>query len=72
MNAANEEAVQAFIDERISLSDVPLVIESVMNQHETAAVTDLDSVLSADRGARATAQASIRHFAENSRAKSVA
>jgi 1-deoxy-D-xylulose-5-phosphate reductoisomerase len=72
MNAANEEAVQAFIDERISLSDVPLVIESVMNQHETAAASDLNSVLSADRSARATAQASIAHLAENSRVKSVA
>src|SRR5438876_11816333 len=26
MNAANEEAVHAFIDERISLSDIPLII----------------------------------------------
>jgi 1-deoxy-D-xylulose-5-phosphate reductoisomerase len=72
MNAANEEAVQAFIDERISLSDVPVVIESVMNQHETAAASDLDSILKADRSARTTAQTSIAHFAENSRAKSVA
>ena len=72
MNAANEEAVQAFIDERISLSDVPLVIEGVMNQHEAAAASDLESVLGADRSARAMAQASIANLAENSRAKSVA
>src|SRR6476469_9181681 len=31
MNAANEAAVQAFIDERISLTDIPLVIEAVMD-----------------------------------------
>jgi 1-deoxy-D-xylulose-5-phosphate reductoisomerase len=72
MNAANEEAVQAFIDERISLSDVPLVIENVMDQHETVKASDLDAVLGADRDARATARASIAHLAENSRAKSVA
>ena len=72
MNAANEEAVQAFIDERISLSDIPTVIESVMDQHETSAVKDLDSVLSADRGARTTAQAAIAKLEGNSRAKSVA
>ncbi len=33
MNAANEEAVRAFIDERICLTDIPRVIQSVMDQH---------------------------------------
>lgn len=66
MNAANEEAVQAFIDERISLGDIPLVIESVMNQHETSAVSDLESVLVADRAARGTAQTAIAQLAGNS------
>src|SRR3989441_1570444 len=35
MNAANEEAVHAFIDERIALPDIPRVIEKVMNDHST-------------------------------------
>src|SRR6266567_3929283 len=35
MNAANEEAVQAFIEERISLTDIPRVIEAVMDVHST-------------------------------------
>src|SRR6266446_9355294 len=56
MNAANEEAVQAFIDERMSLADIPLVIESVMDQHQTSAVSNLDAVLEADRSARVAAQ----------------
>jgi 1-deoxy-D-xylulose-5-phosphate reductoisomerase len=72
MNAANEEAVQGFIDERISLSDIPLIIESVMDQHQTSAVKDLDSVLIADRAGRGSAQAAIALLAGNSRAKSVA
>src|SRR5216683_2562848 len=59
MNAANEEAVQAFIDEQMSLADIPLVIESVMDQHPTSAVKDLDSVLDADRSARSAAQTTI-------------
>src|SRR5216683_1047228 len=59
MNAANEEAVQAFIDERMSLADIPLVIESVLDQHRTSAVKDLDSVLDADRAARSAAQTTI-------------
>src|SRR5207248_9368720 len=59
MNAANEEAVHAFIDEQISLPDIPQIIERVMNQHRTSAVKDLDTVLAADRSARVVAQAAI-------------
>lgn len=72
MNAANEEAVQAFIDERMSLADIPLVIESVMDQHQVSAVKDLDAVLEADRDSRALAQTSIAHLARESRVTSVA
>jgi len=72
MNAANEEAVQAFIDERIALSDIPLVIESVMDQHRPLAVKDLESVLNADRAGRTLAQTAIASLAPESRAKSVA
>jgi 1-deoxy-D-xylulose 5-phosphate reductoisomerase len=32
MNAANEEAVQAFIDGRLSLTEIPHIIEGVMNK----------------------------------------
>src|SRR5436190_20270717 len=48
MNAANEEAVNAFIQERIAFSDIPRVIEDVMNHHQTTPVTDLETVLAAD------------------------
>jgi 1-deoxy-D-xylulose-5-phosphate reductoisomerase len=60
MNAANEEAVRAFIDERIALSDIPSVIERVMNDHETLPAETLDAVLSADRAARKAAQSIIQ------------
>src|SRR6184192_3078192 len=59
MNAANEEAVHAFIDERITLPDIPKVIEEVMNRHETAPVADLESVLQADRNSRVMARSAI-------------
>lgn len=59
MNAANEEAVQAFLEERISLSDIPLVIEMVMDKHQTAPVLALNDVLSADRSARESARTTI-------------
>jgi 1-deoxy-D-xylulose-5-phosphate reductoisomerase len=67
MNAANEEAVHAFIDERIALSDIPRVIEDVMNRHETAPVADLESVLQADRNSRVAAQTAIGNLAANAR-----
>jgi 1-deoxy-D-xylulose-5-phosphate reductoisomerase len=59
MNAANEEAVQAFIDERVLFSDIPAVIQSVMDGHQTSEVRDLAGVLSADRNARTSARAAI-------------
>jgi 1-deoxy-D-xylulose-5-phosphate reductoisomerase len=59
MNAANETAVQAFLDERICLSDIPRVIEAVMNDHEPRPVINLDIVLDTDRDARREAAAVI-------------
>jgi len=59
MNAANEEAVHAFIDERIALSDIPRVIESVMSRHQTHPATNLEAVLDADQTARAAAASII-------------
>jgi 1-deoxy-D-xylulose-5-phosphate reductoisomerase len=59
MNAANEEAVRAFIDERICLTDIPRVIEAVMDNHSTQALADLDTVLETDRLARLSAIAEI-------------
>ena len=59
MNAANEEAVQAFLDERILFSAIPKVIQTVMDGHDNSEVKDLDAVLSADRGARVAAKAAI-------------
>src|SRR6266849_6404436 len=51
MNAANEVAVQAFIDERISLTDIPFVIEAVMDPHNLQPASDLAAVLEADEQA---------------------
>jgi 1-deoxy-D-xylulose-5-phosphate reductoisomerase len=67
MNAANEEAVHAFIDERIGFSEIPKIIEEVMDKHETAPVTDLESVLKADRGARELASDVIRKLTSDAR-----
>jgi len=72
LNAANEEAVQAFIEERISFSDIPQVIETVMDGHRTSDVTNLDDVVDADRSARAAAQAAIKQLSREVRVTGVA
>ena len=59
MNAANEVAVPAFLDERICLTDIPRVIEAVMNAHTVEPVTSLEAVLEADRWARVAAAAEV-------------
>jgi 1-deoxy-D-xylulose-5-phosphate reductoisomerase len=63
MNAANEEAVQAFIEERICLTDIPRVIEAVMDGHQTKAVSELSVVLEADGSARVLAKNEIQKLA---------
>jgi 1-deoxy-D-xylulose-5-phosphate reductoisomerase len=64
MNAANEEAVQAFIEERISLTDIPLVIEAVMDCHHTQPATQLAAILEADESARLSAANEIQKLAK--------
>jgi 1-deoxy-D-xylulose-5-phosphate reductoisomerase len=60
MNAANETAVQSFIDERICLTDIPLVIERVMERHRPQPATQLTTILDADRSARLAAADEIQ------------
>ena len=59
MNAANEEAVKAFIEERICLTEIPQVIEAVMNQHSNEDALDIETILEADRSARKAATLEI-------------
>jgi 1-deoxy-D-xylulose-5-phosphate reductoisomerase len=63
LNAANEEAVQAFIDGRISLTDIPRVIEAVMENHSWQKLADLDTVLDTDRASRKSAIIEIEKLA---------
>ena len=52
LNAANEIAVQAFLDDKIRLSEIPKIIESVMNEHESKPATSLEIILETDASAR--------------------
>jgi 1-deoxy-D-xylulose-5-phosphate reductoisomerase len=65
MNAANEEAVGAFIEERIGLTEVPHVIEAVMNGHSNQPALEIETILEADRYARLAALSEIEKLEKN-------
>ena len=56
LNAANEVAVAAFLDNRIAFLSIPYVIETVLNTLPVEVVGSLDDVLLADTLARNIAQ----------------
>lgn len=66
MNAANEEAVAAFLDERICLTEIPTIIEAVMDGHAVQPVKDLETVLETDRSARLAAAVEIEKHTKHS------
>lgn len=55
LNAANEVAVQAFLDGRIRLTEIAQINEKVMDSHKVAEASNLESILDADRSARKAA-----------------
>jgi 1-deoxy-D-xylulose-5-phosphate reductoisomerase len=67
MNAANETAVAAFLDERIRLTEIPLIIETVMEKHSVSPVLDIQTVLEADKWARLAAAEEIERLCHRSR-----
>jgi 1-deoxy-D-xylulose-5-phosphate reductoisomerase len=60
LNAANEEAVAAFLDRRISFLSIPRVIGAVLDELPVVDVVCLDDVIGADAEARRAAQQQIR------------
>ncbi|MER2519652.1 MAG: 1-deoxy-D-xylulose-5-phosphate reductoisomerase [Bdellovibrionales bacterium] len=59
LNAANEIAVQAFLDHRIGFLDIERINETVMNASPATPLTDLDVLLNADEEARKMATAMV-------------
>ena len=52
LNAANEVAVQAFLDEEIAFKEIAETIRMTMNNHKLHNINSLEDVQSADRWAR--------------------
>ncbi|MCS7078589.1 MAG: 1-deoxy-D-xylulose-5-phosphate reductoisomerase [Chloracidobacterium sp.] len=56
LNAANEEAVAAFLEERIRFTDIPRIIETTLGRHDAQPTTSLEAILAADAWARREAR----------------
>ncbi len=59
MSAANEIAVQAYLDKRIGFLDIERIVGTVLSGAPSAALTDLDVLRDADAAARAKAREMI-------------
>jgi len=55
LNAANEVAVDAFLNRKISFLDIPRLISDVLTAHSGSAINTLEDVLLADEQARTAA-----------------
>ena len=56
LNAANEEAVHAFLDGRIRFTDIAGVVEGTLADHQPTSVRSLEAVLKVDEWARLNAR----------------
>lgn len=56
MNAANEVAVAAFLDERIAFVRLPEIVEATLNRHTVTSCITIEDALAADEWARKMAK----------------
>lgn len=60
LNAANDIAVNAFLEERLDFYKIPQVVEKTLSAHSTVSNPNLDSIFSADSWARNFASSLIK------------
>jgi len=60
LNAANEVAVAAFIENKICFNDLPKVIEKVLDKHQKQRNPSLEDILDVDSEARTQAESVIK------------
>jgi 1-deoxy-D-xylulose-5-phosphate reductoisomerase len=63
LNAANEVAVEAFLNDRIRFLDIPVVIAKTMDLHQAHSFATIEDVLVADRWGREKAREIVRGVA---------
>ena len=64
MNAANEVAVSAFLDEGLSFKSIVTAVAEIMERHLPLPADDLDTILDADHWARREAQNIIQQLSK--------
>ncbi len=64
MNAANEVAVESFLEGRIKFTDIPVVIEKTMDAHAQCPLASIEEVLSVDRWGREKARELVGRIKE--------
>jgi 1-deoxy-D-xylulose-5-phosphate reductoisomerase len=57
LNAANEIAVSAFLEGSLKFTEIPLLLQRVMEEHEVKSVHTIEDILKADHWARERAKA---------------
>jgi len=62
LNAANEAAVEAFLQARLGFADIPRVIEKVLDKHDNVSGPLLGDILAADNWARREAHRVIERL----------
>jgi 1-deoxy-D-xylulose-5-phosphate reductoisomerase len=62
LNGANEVAVEAFLEGKISFRDIHRIIDQTMQRHEVTRPREIGEVLSADRWAREAAAALVNRM----------
>jgi 1-deoxy-D-xylulose-5-phosphate reductoisomerase len=65
LNAANEVAVEAFLEGRVRFTDIPRIIEHVLGLASIEEMKSIETVLAADRQARDLAGAYLNAHAES-------
>jgi 1-deoxy-D-xylulose-5-phosphate reductoisomerase len=64
LNAADEVAVAAFLEEQIGFEDIPQIIENVMAATPAAHLESIDKVLALDTEARLLAREKVKQYSQ--------
>lgn len=65
LNAANEEAVFAFLEEKIRLFDIYTITHEMMNKHNIIANPTIDEIFAIDKETRIKTKEYIKHLGTN-------
>ena len=62
LNAANEIAVAAFLENRLSFLGIPKLVEDVLNHHNLVDIESFEQLLEIDQWARLQAESLIKEY----------